>query len=801
MSAAGRFLQQAVQEFENRGITNDIEIAGMIGALLTRQVDWDQQQTYSLSLLNPFNSILTRLGQDGMNAVIAHLRSALAESPFRTDLGNFYQHEIRYELLKNRTPPQYPTPHHVADFMTALAVTNATTSVCDPAAGSGGLLAAALQYRANFQNIVGCDYDPSWMALGHNNLYCHGLNPLNDFTLHEKSGLLLLHDEQRFDCVVMNPPFNGSRSVEEVEETVGRDYGTSLVNVMGALAVQLLTDGGRTAFLMPSGLLFGGGASASLRGLWLQHNLEAIISLDRTCFQPYSSVSGHVILLQKRERDVVEPDTPVWFCDVNRDGYPEGAARDLTIEPKIESNELPRVQELILGNREIEWPYKLALSDTMTIEAILLHPADGVPGVAIRSAQDFEQKNISAWVLPDGYLLRSVEEGTGRPPFLYLPISGSDAIVLDGVTAQTIRWSQVLTMPADMETVSGQWHVEDQDSKVVVTLEAEGRNLRIATGTGSNRKQIDFDTTEEAAISACLLDDNGAPIAPWLSVSEAIADPASLFGNTFGGSPVLNRAGELCAWLYRLTPADEANGENTTDAGFLLVVNSSEVSLSAAGDGDCVFAHLPNGFAALDLPVSSRLQIERGQPVTLPDGNYRGLAFGATTNGTSVFASLVPRHRLRQADEIVLSFESKRFLPQPAQPSVRHPADVIAAIRKHQTNFSLRVDSLLQMMGGKRPLEAEVSPLYVDLLSPRQQEIWRIVEDISADASRQSFALRHLVAQCQASQLAGVTVDEVEKFLELCLALGLVIPIHMADHNLYRAVQPSDYAAPMNSLS
>ena len=210
-----------------------------------------------------------------------------------------------------------------------------------------------------------------------------------------------------FDAVLLNPPFSGSRTKGEVWNALHtEDFGTSNANVLSAKSLQLLRYEGRAALLLPSGVLFGGGANARLRALFARNHLEAIITLDRECFQPFSHVAANLVVLQKRADDAPPSSAPVWMCTVVRDGYPAGAGRDLTDDPAPNVNELPRVRELVLQTRQATWPQALDVAGSTQVEAILLRPTDGLAGAAVRCSLASDQIGWQITDIPSGALVQ-----------------------------------------------------------------------------------------------------------------------------------------------------------------------------------------------------------------------------------------------------------------------------------------------------------------------------------------------------------------------------------------------------------
>ena len=166
----------------------------------------------------------------------------------------------------------------------------------------------------------------------------------------------------------------------------------------------------------------------------------------------------------------------------------------------------------------------------------------------------------------------------------------------------------------------------------------------------------------------------------------------------------------------------------------------------------------------------------------------------------TVFGVLVPHEHLVPADGEPLTFEPRTYLPEPPPAAVSHPSDVIARIRKNQARLGLRVDNLLQMIGGvKTPSDTGgVLPpdyLHSALLDERQCQVWDVIRKINnADGYPRRFTLGELRKECQAAN-AAQSDTQLDQAVVLFLRLGLVVEVHTNQHNGYRRVERRRYCA------
>ena len=93
-----------------------------------------------------------------------------------------------------------------------------------------------------------------------------------------------------------------------------------------ALILRMLKKGGRSATIVPDGVLFGSSnAHVALRELLVKDNqLEAVISLPSGVFKPYAGVSTAILVFTKGGKT-----DHVFFYDVEADGFSLDDKREL----------------------------------------------------------------------------------------------------------------------------------------------------------------------------------------------------------------------------------------------------------------------------------------------------------------------------------------------------------------------------------------------------------------------------------------------------------------------------------------
>jgi type I restriction enzyme M protein len=249
---------------------------------------------------------------------------------------------------------QFRTPRHIIRFMAEVLDPKPTETVGDPSCGTAGFLVGVMQYltekytsakgivkgengqkvytgdllepyRAHIQGEMfhGFDFDATMLRIASMNLMLHGVeNP----DIHYQDTLSNSFPERfpkqatgGFDVILANPPFKGSLDEGDVHPSLTSKVKTKKTELLfGALILRMLKKGGRSATIVPDGVLFGSSkAHLALRELLVKENqLEAVFSLPSGVFKPYAGVSTAIIVFTKGGQT-----DNVFFYDVATDGF------------------------------------------------------------------------------------------------------------------------------------------------------------------------------------------------------------------------------------------------------------------------------------------------------------------------------------------------------------------------------------------------------------------------------------------------------------------------------------------------
>ena len=268
---------------------------------------------------------------------------------------------------------QFRTPRHIIRLMVDMLEPKPTDVIGDPACGTGGFLVSVMEYlletytspeavieeidsetgtvgkiytgdlleeqrdHIRSQMFHGFDFDATMLRIAAMNLMLHGVD---DPGIHYQDTLSTGFTDrypsqasESFDVILANPPFKGSLDFEDVHSGLLRHVKTKKTELLFlALILRMLKTGGRSATIVPDGVLFGSSrAHRQFRELLVDRNqLEAVISLPSGVFKPYAGVSTGILVFTKGGRT-----DNVFFYDVQADGRSLDDKREKVVEDDL----------------------------------------------------------------------------------------------------------------------------------------------------------------------------------------------------------------------------------------------------------------------------------------------------------------------------------------------------------------------------------------------------------------------------------------------------------------------------------
>ena len=266
-------------------------------------------------------------------------------------LGDAYEYLInRFADDAGKKGGEFYTPRPVVRLIIELLQPQEGMRICDPTAGSGGMLIYAAQYvreqGGDYRNLAlhGQERNLGTLAIGKLNLLLHGLRAarlepgdvIAEPGLVDPSGRLLSYDR-----VIANPPFSLKNwghdfAPNDPHHRFDR-YGAIPPKTRGDLAFLMHMLGvtnsqGMVGVVMPHGILFRGGSEGKIRKGIIEADLfEAIIGLAPNLFSG-ASIPVAICVLNKAKP--ADRRGKALFIDAAQEGYfRQGKARNF-IDPE-----------------------------------------------------------------------------------------------------------------------------------------------------------------------------------------------------------------------------------------------------------------------------------------------------------------------------------------------------------------------------------------------------------------------------------------------------------------------------------
>ena len=243
--------------------------------------------------------------------------------------GEIYE-TILKELQSAGSAGEFYTPRAVTDFMAQMIKPQIGEIMADFACGTGGFIISwlnQLQKRIKStadaekysNSIYGIEKKQFPYMLCITNLLLHGLDIPRVY--HDNSlmrDVLDYTEDDRFDVVLMNPPYGGSEKAD-VKNHFPDDLASSeTADLFMSVIMYRLKKNGRAGVILPDGFLFGtDNAKVNIKKKLLREfNLHTIIRLPGSVFSPYTSITTNILFF-----DNTHPTEETWFY---RLAMPEG---------------------------------------------------------------------------------------------------------------------------------------------------------------------------------------------------------------------------------------------------------------------------------------------------------------------------------------------------------------------------------------------------------------------------------------------------------------------------------------------
>lgn len=283
--------------------------------------------------------IISNIFQDTYNymksgTLLRQVINKINEIDFNSSEDRHLFNDIYEQLLQSLQSAgnagEYYTPRAVTQFIVDIVDPKLGETVLDPACGTGGFLACAIEHLKKQtdttkegeilnNSIFGIEKKPLPHQLCTTNMILHGIDtPINikrDNTLSKPINNILPAD--RVDCIVTNPPFGGTEE-DGIETNFPSAYRTKeTADLFLLYIIAKLKPQGRVGIVLPDGALFGEGVKTRIKEKLMQEcNLHTIIRLPKSVFAPYTSINTNLLFFTKGE-----PTKETWFYRLD---MPEG---------------------------------------------------------------------------------------------------------------------------------------------------------------------------------------------------------------------------------------------------------------------------------------------------------------------------------------------------------------------------------------------------------------------------------------------------------------------------------------------
>lgn len=236
-------------------------------------------------------------------------------------IGDLYE-SILKELQSAGSSGEFYTPRALTDFMAKMIKPKLGEKMADFACGTGGFIiswlkelnkkeSSATEKESIQDSVYGIEKKQFPYMLAVTNMLLHDLN--NPNIEHNNAlirDLLDYTDKDKFDVILMNPPYGGSEK-KDVQNHFPDDIASSeTADLFMAVIMARLKQNGRAAVVLPDGFLFGtDNAKINLKKQLLsKFNLHTVIRLPASVFAPYTSITTNVLFF-----DNTKPTEETWF--------------------------------------------------------------------------------------------------------------------------------------------------------------------------------------------------------------------------------------------------------------------------------------------------------------------------------------------------------------------------------------------------------------------------------------------------------------------------------------------------------
>lgn len=262
----------------------------------------------------------------------------------RHTFGDIYE-KILKDLQSAGNAGEFYTPRAVTRFIIDRLNPQLDEVVFDPACGTGGFLACAIDHKQQFvktsaeretlsRTLRGVEKKSMPFNLCITNMILHGIDTPTGIT-HDNTLTKPYRDygdKDRVHVIATNPPFGGMEE-DGIENNFPAHLRTrETADLFMALIIKLLRVNGRAGVVLPDGFLFGEGTKSTIKKDLIDNcNLHTIVRLPGGVFNPYTGIKTNILFFTKinspkddqsgKASQQVRATKDIWFWE---QPYPEG---------------------------------------------------------------------------------------------------------------------------------------------------------------------------------------------------------------------------------------------------------------------------------------------------------------------------------------------------------------------------------------------------------------------------------------------------------------------------------------------
>ena len=238
----------------------------------------------------------------------------------------FVYEEILRELQSAGSSGEFYTPRAVTEFMALMIKPKLGEKMADFACGTGGFITSWLGQLSKqvtdtsaqkqlYDSIYGIEKKPFPYLLCVTNMLLHDIEVPNIYHMNSlKHNLLDYTDADKFDVILMNPPYGGHED-KSIQGFFPDDLASSeTADLFMSVILYRLKKNGRAAVVVPDGFLFGlDNAKVNIKKKLIgEFNLHTVVRLPGSVFSPYTSITTNLLFF-----DNTKPTTETWFYRVD----------------------------------------------------------------------------------------------------------------------------------------------------------------------------------------------------------------------------------------------------------------------------------------------------------------------------------------------------------------------------------------------------------------------------------------------------------------------------------------------------